>query len=624
MADGCPIIGNDGVYGQVTTVMNGMWGNAQFAFGAAIEAMQELGSFQLEPITVNTQFNPDNQWWHVLRPRAPAEPELVFDPNYDLVPAPPTSDIGGVSFDTAPTFTETAPVIPVRTGPAPFDVPAPVGPPALDPVVVPDAPVIVLPEFPELLSIDLPPVPSITLPTFQGVRPTFSIATPQNTFGFDAEPYSSALVDKIRTKLSIMIDGKPGLPASAAQQMRDRAYSALDVQGLRAEQEAIEEFASRGFSEPDGVLRRKLAEVRQNNQNQRNALARDVYLKDVDVAIEDLRFAVAQGIALEGQLMANFLGTQQLMLDAAKTAIQVSIDIANAEIAIANLELEAFKADAQVFRDLIQAELAKLEIYKAQLDGQRLRGELNQQNVQIYSERVKALLSLVEIYKAQVAGAEAQAQVNLTRTQAFVAQVSAYSERVKAYDTEWNAFGKTLEADLSQYRRYELATQVFGNRVKIWGDINSNKIDQKKLQISEKELDITAYRALLEKLDTVLRAETARLDSTTRVYASRIDKYRADAAIEQIVSDGNGRVFQLGLEQETQRVQASLKNAELKITQAQETGKLMVGKLSTIAQTSATMAAGFASAMHVGADISSRLSQGQDCNTSFNYSITAE
>lgn len=625
MAEGCPIIGNDGVYGQVTTVMNNMWGNAQAAFDVALEGLQELGSFSLTPITISSHLAQNSNWWTVLRPQGPARPNLDWIPDYDVLPEAPNSDTGGaISFDAPPTFNETAPTLPNRVAPGALTAGPPAGPPALDTVVVPDAPVLELPVFPQLREIVLPDPPSIQIPTFQGVRPTFSVSVPQNNFGFEAEHYSSALLDKIRQRISVMVDGKPGLPDAAARQMRDRAYSAVDQQGLRAEQEAIEEFASRGFSEPDGVLRRKLAEVRQNNQNQRNALSRDIYLRDVEIAVEDLRFAVAQGVVLEGQQMGNFLATQQLMLDAAKTGIKVAIDIANIEIAIANLDLQAYQTDAQVHRDLIQAELAEIEVYRAELEGKKLIGELNQQDVAILAERVRLVLAEIEIYTAHVTAAKTKADVNIARTQAFGEQVKAYSALVDAKATEWDAFAKATEADLARYRRYELATQVFGNRVRIWGEINGNKIDQKRLRISERELDLSAYRARLEKFDAVWRAANQRLDAKVRVYGADIDKYRADAAVESIISEGRGRQFQLALEQETNRVQMELRNAELRITQAQQIGTLMERKLETISQVAAQLAAGMASAMSVHAGISSSLGQSSSCSTSFSYSANLE
>lgn len=625
MADqiGCPIVGADGVYGTVQNVMANMWGFASSSFVIATDALRDLGNFNLEPISFNVAFNPDEEWWHVMRPQAPTEPELVFDPNFALVPDAPNTNIGGdPAFVQPPTFTEQPPVLVPHTQPGPLTATPPDGPPALDPVVVPDAPVITLPDFPELLTIDLPDPPSITLPTFQGVRPNLALNAPPNNFGFDPQPYSSALVTQIKSKLQIMINGAPGLPAAAASQMRDRAYVAVDVQAERAEQEAIEDFASRGWPAPDGNLAQQLIDVRQNNQNQRNSLGRDIYLKDVDVAIEDYRFAVAQGIALEGSLMQTFVAIQGQQLEASKFAMQITIEVFNAQVALANLELEAYKTDAQVFRDLIQAELAKIELYKAQLEGQRLRGELNVQQVQIYSERVKSLLALVEIYKAQVEGAKAKADVNLSRTQAFVAQVSAYSERVKAFEVEWEAFGKQLEADVTAYKRYELATEVFGSRVKIWGDTNSNMIEQKRLKISEKELDISAYRARLDRVNTVVSAESARFDALVRFFGARIQKYATDGQIESVVSDANGRIMTIALQQETERTQVALKNAELRIQQAEEVAKIIVSAKEAIGRIGAQLSAGFASAMSVSARIDSSLSQSFGCETKFNYSLT--
>lgn len=626
MADqGCPILGNDGVYGEVVTVMEGMWEKMNQAFNLSVNALNALGSLQLNPISFGVGFTTHNDWFTMRRPLAPTRPDLTWDPDFALVPNAPTGDVpGAVSFEAPPTFTGSAPVIAPHTPPGALTATPPAGPPALDPVVVPDAPTITLPDFPELLSIDLPDAPAITLPTFQGARPNFSIHVPTNTFGFNAEQYSSALVDAIRSKLQLLINGEVGLPAPAVSQMRDRAYSAIDTQQLQTEQEAIAAFVARGFSQPDGVLRRELARTRQNAQNQKNSLSRDIYIQEIQIRLDNVKFGVAQGIALESALMQNFLGVQQIAFEAARAQISLAIDVANAEIARANLELEQFKADAEVFRDLIQAELAKIEIYRAQLEGQRLRGELNQQNVSMYAERVRALLAVVEIYKAQVDGAKAKSDVNVSRTQAFLAQVQAYGERVKAYETEWEAYGKQLEADLSQYRRYEIETQIYGTRADIWGKINGNKIDQRRLQLSERELDITAYRARLEKISTVLGAEESRVRAVTSIFASDVDKYRADATIEQVVSDTNLRSMQVAIEQERSRVDTAIKNAQIGIEQHTKLLELLVSSKQAIGQIGATMAAGLASSMSVHAQIGSNLSQSTGCQTTFSYRISGQ
>lgn len=619
----CPTLISDGVYGQVLNVMGDMWGNAQTAFNVSLDALQELGHLDLHPIGVGVHFNPDTDLWRVLRPVGPLDPNIVWDPDGNLVPSPPDIDTGpDPAFVAPPTFTAVEPIIPDRTGPGPLTAVPPDGPPPLFDIEVPDAPDVVIPDFPLLREIVLPEVPLIVIPDFQGVRPDFNLVAPGNNFGFNVEEYTSTLATAISAKLQVMLNGDVGLPSAAVAQMRDRLYSALDTLDARAQQEAVEQFASRGFPQPNGTLNRNLVAVRQDAQDKRAAAARDIFLKDIDIAIENLRFAVSNGIAWETQLQNNFVAIQAQMIDVAKFSMTIAIEVFNAQVALANLELQMYQADASVYRDLIQAELAKIELYKGQLEGQKLIGELNLQDVQVFEARVKAIFSIVELYKAEIDGAKAKADINVAITQAFVAQVSAYSERVKAYDSEWNAFAKQLDADLSKYRQYELATQVFANRIKIWSDTNTNLIDQKRLRISDKELDLKAYDARLEQLRTVLTSEVQRIQAEVSIFQARIEKYKTDGQIEAVISEGNGRIFQLAVTQEAERVQTELKNAEIQITQATELTKVLVGAKQAIAQIGAQLAAGFASAMSVHAGISSSLSQSLGCETRFNYSIS--
>lgn len=623
MADlGCPIIVGDGVYSQVVQTINGMWGLSQDAFNRAVHYMDDLGQFQLNLISVGAGINPDNNWWHYIRPLAPVEPTITFDPNYALIPQPPNVDIGGdPAFQQPPTFTDTPPTLPVRTPPGAFTS-TPPDSPTLDVVTVPDAPTIQLPDFPQLLDIlPLPIAPVITIPTFQGVRPNFSLTPPPNNFTFTPAEYTSALLDKVSGRLSSMLDAGTGLPAAVVQALRDRAYQAVDVEEARTVQQRMEEFGSRGFVEPNGILARAISEVRESARDKRANLSRDIYIEDEKIAVENLRFSVTNCIALESKLLDGFIEIERMKLDTAKAQLELAINLFNAQIALANLEQQAYATDAAVFRELIQAEVAKIEVYKVELDGKKIIGELNAQQVQIYSERVHALLSLVEIYKAQVEGAKAKAEVNISRTEAFRAEVQAYEALVKAYDTQWDAFGKQIDADTSLYRRYELATNVFAKHVDVWAGINNNLIEQKKLKIDSKQLDLTAYRAQLERIGAIVSAERDRVAAVVAIFQAEIEKYKADASIEATASDSNAKIFQLALAQETERVQVLLKNAELQITQLVETSKIMVGRLESLADTATHLSAGALSALHISAAISSTQSNDQSCRTSFDYSI---
>lgn len=614
MPQACPPLIGDGVFDRVDNQISQFRYYADGAYETARLAMEDLGQFSLDLIPVHGALVPNEDWWRYERPAQPEEPgDMTFDPGLDWITAPPTSNLPGVSFSGPPTFDEAPPVLPVRTEPGPLTATDPGDAPPIDDIDVPEAPDITIPEFPDI-DVVLPEVPTITLPTFGGVRPDFDGAPPPNTFAFTVEDYQSALLDKTRSRISAMLDGGTGLPSAVAQALRDRAYSSIDIQETRAVQQAVEEYGARGFSQPSGILNRRLAEVRQNNQNERNKLSRDIYIRDEEIAVENLRFAVSNGVALESQLIQAHIALAQLGLEAAKATIQVAIDIFNAEIGLFNAQRALFETDAQVHRDLIQAELAKVEMYKAQLEGAGLAVDIAEKPVRYGLDRA---LAMVNIYNAQVGAAKARADVQVAILDAFRAKVQAYAERVKAYETEWDAFATQLEGDLTRQKNYEIATNVFGTRVRVWDEIQKNKIEQQRLAISEKELDLNAWRARTEKVVQLIGAEAQRLDAVVRVYAGRIAKYQADAGIEAVASEAHDKTFRLALDQETQRVALALKNAEIRINQVIQNAGLTVQAQQTVASVGGSLTAAAMSAMSAHTGVSAFYGNSRSCNTTF-------
>lgn len=617
----CPVILLDGPFSMVDQGYQQALEWADYALQTTYDAMEDLAQTPIPVMAVNSQLNPMTAWWTYRRPTKPARPDTEFDPDTDLISAPPSTDLAPVSFTAAPTFDGQAPLMPNRPDPGPLTAVAPTPTGDLPVPTRPTAPVIVIPEFPELREIVLPDVPNVVLPVFQGERPDLSgLEPPDVAFSFTPEQYNSALLDKTRGRISSMLDGGTGLPLVIAQALRDRAFASQDIQETRAVQQAIEEFGSRGFSEPNGILTRRISEVRQTAQNARSALNRDIHIQDQQIAVENLRFAVGQGVALESMLIAAHFQYMQLSLDAAKTAVQVIIDLHNTRIAVANLQLQQYQTDAQVHRDLIQAELAKIEVYKAQLEGQRLIGELNQQDVAIYEQRVRTVLAHVEIYNSQINAMRAEIEANNSIFEGDRVRVMAYAERVKAYGIEWDAYKAKIEADTAKMRNYEISANVFGTRVRAWAEGNNNLIAQARLGIAGKELDLNAWRAQIERIDSAIRAEVARIESITRIHMGDVEMYRADASIEQVASESNERVSRLAIEQEKDRVLMALENTRVGVSQLQEATKLAITKKSSIMQVGGQLSAASMSAVNFSAGVSSSQSQGQSCSTSFSYS----
>lgn len=616
---GCPIVVQDGPANMVWMAYDKYTQFAATAYTLATNQVQTLGSFALTPLPVTTQFNIDTSVYGFHRPQVPALPTLTYnDPG--SVPAPPSTQITPVQLTAPPAEPNVAPpVFDTFATPGPLDATAP-DLPDLPTVQIPTMPTIDLPPVPTLRDLALPEAPDIQIPAFPGVRPTLNLEAPSNQWSFTPEQYVSDLLNKVRATVSGMLDGGTGLPASVAQALRDRANAEADVQQARDEQTVIEDWASRGFEAPQGPMRKELAMVRQDAANRRSAASRDVTIQDQQIAVENLRFAVTQGVALESMLMQAHMEDMRLSLSALQYARDTTIAVFNAKVQLANTEMQAYQVDAQVWRSQIEGELAALDVFRSKIEAQRLIGEINQQDVAIYSERLRAVSVQADLYRTQMQGAEAQARANVSTAEAFRAQMEGFNGQVRAYEVQWDAFSRQMASNEIKARIYELTEGAYATRVRAVSDINQSKIAQQQGDIAAADLRLRGWRGQLDALLARTGAERDRVNALVAISGQQVDLYRANVAVETAASDANLRTLMTALERERARTSVDLQNVELQIRQMEQNAALVLEAKKTIAQVSSQLAASSMSAVNFSAGTHSGLSQSYGCSTSYNYS----
>lgn len=616
----CPIWIGDAAVGMVGAAYDKYTEYASKAYKIAVDAVTDVSNFTLAPIGITTHWDFDGSLYGYQRPQQPTLPDIEYrDPGN--LPAPPDLPLPGVNFDAPPSDPNLAlPAIRDYPQPDAFAGGSVPDAPVLDPINIPALPPIVLPDVPTLQALNLPDVPVITLPVFTGAPPLNNLEAPQAQWSFTPEEYTSALLTKVTGQISTMLDGGTGLPPAVAQALRDRANVQVDNEEARSVQEAVEEFASRGFEEPNGILSRRVAMVRQDAQNRRNGLNRDIFIQEQQVAIENLRFAVTQGIALEGQLMQAHTEEMRLALAAAQFGRETAIAIFNARVSLFSAESQNFAIEAQVWRSQIEGELSKLEAYRAQIQAEQVRGEINMQSVQIYAERVRAVMVQADLYRAQMEGAHAQAEANRATTEAYRARVQGYAEEVRAYEVAWDAYRAQIGTNETRARVYELLENSYATRVSAWDRTQQSKIAQQNMALSQADLRLRAWRGQLDAILGKYQAERERIGALVSISGQKVDLYRAQATVESVASDANLRVLQTGIERERARTEVELKNVELQINELVQTSNLLLEAKRTVATVGAQLAASSMSAVNFSAGIHSGRSQSQSCDTNFNYS----
>lgn len=617
---GCPIIVGDGPAGMVWLAYDKYSRFATEAYNLASNQAYSLNNFTLTPITVGTHFNLNPAVTGFVRPHQPTIPDVTYnDPG--RVPDPPEVQVSPVAFGTAPSEPNVPPpVFDSFAAPGPLTATPPQALPELPPISIPDLPNIQLPPVPTLRDLNLPAAPDIQIPAFQGTHPVNSLQAPTGNWSFTPEQYTSALLDKVSGTVGRMLDGGTGLPTPLAQALRDRAMGVVDVEELRGEQTVLEDFASRGFVEPNGLMMKRLAQSRQDAANRRSGINRDIYVQDQQVAIENLRFAVTQGIALESTLIQAHNEEMRLSLQAAQFARETALAVFNAKVSLFNTEMQAYQIDAQVWRSQIEGALAALQVYRAKIEAQQLIGQINEQDVRIYSARLQGVTVQADLYRTQMQGAEAQARANASVAEAYRARLQGYSEQVRAFEVQWDAYSKQMATNETRARIYELTEDAYATRVRAYSEVNNTKISQQRASIDTADMRLRAWHGQVEAFTARSEGERSRIAALVAASSQKVDLYRAEVGVETAASDANLRALQVALSAEGSRVDAELKNADLRIRQMEQNAALLLEAKKTLAQVAAQLAASSMSAVNFSAGTHSGLSQSFGCSTGFNYS----
>ncbi len=618
---GCPVGGGPAT--AVTLVENGYsyWrGEAQQAFDEAVELVSNLSDLNLQPLPTSIEFNVDASFGQPFtKPDAPEDPNLQFS-GIDGVGGIEIADIALPDYGVAPTATLDKPNINLPDTPAPFSGAEPGAAPAVTDVTVPEADELVIPAAPDLREIALPDVPTTSLPVFTASAPGDTPTAPAEVFSFLEEEYGSTTLTALDARIQEMLAGGTGLPENIWSEIWDKGRTQESRTATKAVQEATEEWASRGFSLPPGVLDERIREARQKVQDAENQLSREVSIQRAQMEVENLKFATAQALALESMLVQAHLEKQGRALQAAQYTVDAAINLFNAKVTLFNAELNAYSVEAEVYKSRIEAEALQLDMYRAELEGKRIIGELNRQDVEIYSARLDALNTQVSLYKSQVEAVQAVVDIDKTRVDAYRAEVQAYSERVGAKTAEFQAYGEQIKGEMAKVEMYGVDARALATRVEAYAAQTNAQTSQARLAIENEELKLKHYGSRLDKYKAEIGGEVARIQAATSVYDGRSRMYAAELGAENARVQADSRQFELALEEGRTEATLSLKQAELAISQVQRIAEIEAENSRTLAKIQASLASAAMSAVSLSAGVSSSASDTSGCTTSYSYS----
>ncbi|NUS37879.1 MAG: hypothetical protein HOQ02_02480 [Lysobacter sp.] len=582
--------------------------------------LDSLAHFTVSPTTFSVNFDFANQLTPFQRPVAPTlnSDDFALQPQ-EQPGLPPAFEAQTPDLDPLPVFDIQEPTFAYGPRPTRPDMarptaparPAPLAPPA-EPDYTQYAPAPIT-----LLDLRLPVLPDLQLPTFTSARPTIAPFAINDNFTFTPEAYVSALLDKIRGRVSSWMDGEDPLPPAIRRALFERGRQRIVVEQAAAEDQAFDDFAARGFSQPPGMLVARVDAIRQKAQDQVGDLNRELTIKDYETVLENMRLAVQSGIQLEGITINLHLERQRLLLASAQFLRETSIAILNARITQFNAEMQGYGIDAQVLETRLKAELAKLDQYRAQIEAEKLKGDVNEQSVRLYQAQWEAVRTLADFYRSRVEAVKVQADANRIPIEIFSEEVKAYDTLFSAYGKEWDGYRASIEGEGAKATLYRAMVDAFGTRTDGIVKYGGLKNDLERLRLAEHQQNLSVYDAGLRRLGQLLDTERTRLTAAGTRAAAEATIYRARADVEQAASAATDRTFQLGLEASKARVDTQIEAARIRSSENIALQNLLAEIAKALAQIHAQLAASSMSAINYGANVSASDSYGHSLSASW-------
>jgi hypothetical protein len=234
--------------------------------------------------------------------------------------------------------------------------------------------------------------------TFEAQRDQIIALLADQMDGFFAKYYplaADAFDEATNWLVNSITSGGTGISQAVEDQIWQRGRDRVVADGMRAESQVLNDFASRGFSLPSGAMAARIQEVRFEQLGKTQELSRDAAIKQADMTVENLRFAV--GLAIESRMKA---------LQAAADYIKALMSGTDTAARVASLNSDAKARMVAATADLYRARLSRDELaMKIPLSNQDATLKVQGMNIDGYGQGASTAASAV----AAEAGAFADA-----------------------------------------------------------------------------------------------------------------------------------------------------------------------------------------------------------------------
>lgn len=390
--------------------------------------------------------------------------------------------VGAIS---SPTFSTYSPV--PGTRPGSLDTEIGVAPDIIA-IVMPAKPVkppYDIPTVGDMFAITLPEPVTVAFPAIDINPPIYSISAPKEwSFNIGTgciisdDPLVQAVIAKLKSNIQ---NGGTGLSDLVEADIWNRDLERSEQALQDAVDKATKTWAKMGFSLPDGMLANSIIELQKEYMNRSIDRSREISIKQAELEQNNMFKSIELANDIVGKVYSALLQYEDLVFKTQEAMAKYANEYIDLQIKTYMSMVEAYKATAATYEMIIRGELAKVEVYKTELEGQKLIGEINAQTVDIYSEKIKVIAVLMSAYETEVKAMVAELEAEKAKLEANKAQFDVWAKKadvaIAKYNGEVEFFKSESMVNISSADLYSKQAEA---KAKVW--LGAAELNTKNLQ----------------------------------------------------------------------------------------------------------------------------------------------
>ena len=594
------------------------------ALEAANTVIGQLGAYTppplpvpLEPPTLDFSFNGDFD----LPPVNASSFGSVIAPNFGSAPG---VSIRGITVPTIPDFVPTVQNITVPPPPVLVLPDVPTDAPEAPTLSFPDRPEFGVLVPPQLVDITIPTLDLPDLPDYNPEVPVFNEPVPPTGINWSEPGYVERIIDEVEAKLQEWLgpNNGTGLTPIVEQNIFDRGAEREDQISRQAVSEATQEFASRGYTLPPGVMLKRLDAIRAERDLKKQGLNRELVIEALNIEIQNIRFAIEQGINTERLFIELHQAAMQRAFEVARLTVEWQIQLYQISVEIYRARVEQVRLETEVYRARVDAWIAEISAYEALVRAEQAKADVNRALVDSYSAQIDARVSLINAYATEIEAEKVRIDAYVAEVQAYGEEVDAYSARVNAERTKADIYNSQITAEVSKAGIIEAESRAYAAEVSgITAGVQAQEAAVQADAARARAL-LDGYVAQVQGAVATTQASVSAIEAAVAAYQGDTSRFVAQANAEEARNRAETAAWEAGLRGQLEFYSTQVQRWSVELEGIVRSTEISLEALRAAGQYSSTIAAGALAALNVSASISGNggLSASGNLGESYNRS----